>query len=75
MLIRITRECFAAINGFAVAPLLVGRVYDIKEPLARFLIGSGCAVSCDDASHVDDAEATTRRPTFPVSSNQEPSSR
>lgn len=43
MRIRITRACPAAIDGFAISSLAVGRVYAIKEPVARFLIATGCA--------------------------------
>jgi hypothetical protein len=37
------RHCPAAIDGFSVATLVVGRVYDIKDSTAAFLIATGCA--------------------------------
>jgi hypothetical protein len=43
MYIRMKRQCPATIDGFSVAPLLVGRVYDIKDATAAFLIATGCA--------------------------------
>ena len=43
MHIRITHECSAPLDGFSIAPLVVGRVYDIKDSTAAFLIAKGCA--------------------------------
>jgi hypothetical protein len=43
MRIRITRLCRATINGSSYAQLLVDHVYDLKDPIAAFLIGTGCA--------------------------------
>jgi hypothetical protein len=47
MQIRMTRACPAAIDGFSVSALSVGRVYDIKDAVARFLIETGCAEPYD----------------------------
>lgn len=43
MRIRILRRCSAAVDGLSVAPLEVGRVYDIKPSTAAFLIATKCA--------------------------------
>ena len=40
MRVRITRRCRAAVDGFSVAPLEVGRVYDLKPSVATFLIAT-----------------------------------
>jgi hypothetical protein len=48
MRIRMTRQCPAVIDGFSIAQLVVGRVYDIKDPTAQFLIATECAEPYQD---------------------------
>lgn len=51
MRIRMTRQCPAVIDGFSIAQLVVGRVYDIKDPTAAFLIATDCAELYQDESY------------------------
>ena len=53
MRIRMTRRCPAAIDGFSVTPLEVGRVYDIKPSIAAFLIATECAELYQDSELLD----------------------
>jgi len=53
MRIRIIRRCPAAVDGFSVAPLEVGRVYDIKPSVAAFLIATECAEPYQDSEPSD----------------------
>jgi hypothetical protein len=41
--ILITRRCVAPAAGFSVAPLEIGRVYDVSRAIAEFLISNKCA--------------------------------
>ena len=41
--ILITRRCVAPAVGFSVAPLEIGRVYDVSRAIAEFLISNKCA--------------------------------
>jgi hypothetical protein len=41
--VLITRRCVAPAQGFSVAPLEIGRVYDVSRAIAEFLISNKCA--------------------------------
>lgn len=63
MHIRMTLQCRAAINGFSCATLMVGRVYDVKDPIAAFLVATGGAEPCREpqsaAGSFDDNSANS----------------
>ena len=77
MHIRIMRQCPAPIDGFSVAQLMVGHVYDIKDSTAAFLIATGCAEpsrepqSATRSSDYDSPNSTPYRTTGPVATAAE----